>query len=269
MHSTRSLIPQSMLRVMLSCGIFVVALGSAQQVQADILQVAPVRMQFEPTQRGQEIQLSNNGADPVQAQVRIMRWSQENGLDHLTPAPSGEIVASPPIMRIEPGHQQIVRVIRLQSSAPSGELTYRLLIDELPHRNLRHVTGIDVLMRYSIPVFVSTVPSAATIQGQNATPLRTDLNQVHAQVVAGQDGKAELRVGNDRPHALRISALSTEAPGGQVQYVDTGLVGYVLSGKQMTWRLSLPCPLPPGLALKARFDDDTEAQAVPLDGAGR
>ena len=270
MHSMRSLIRPSMLRAILHGTALAVALGSAPQARAAVLEVAPVRVQFEPTQRGQEIQLSNNGADAIDAQVRIMRWTQESGRDHLAPVPPGEIVASPPIMRIEPGRQQTVRVIRLQPAAPSSELSYRLLIDELPHRGPLHGAGIAVLMRYSIPVFVTTVPVApAASQHQNTPPPRTDLSQIHAQVVAGPNGLAELRVRNDGHHALRIGALSTVAPGGHPAYVNSGLVGYVLSGQQMTWPLNMPYPLSPGLALEARFDDDTEAQAVPFGGTGR
>lgn len=269
MHTMRSLLPLSRLRAFLGAATVLVALGGAQQAQAAVLEVSPVRVQFEPTQQGQQLQLSNQGAEAIEAQTRVMRWTQENGQDHLTPVPPGEIVCSPPIMRIEPGKQQTVRVIRLHPTAPASELSYRLLIDELPHRGLPHGSGIAVLMRYSIPIFVSSTKLPPVSQQQSATPLLTDLGRIHAQVVAGPDGKAQLLVGNDGQHAVRISALSTVAPGGQPQYVDSGLVGYVLSGQRMAWPLDLPYPLSPGLALKARFDDDTEAQAVPLDGAGR
>jgi len=268
MHSMRSLLSPFMLRVALGATIAVAVLGSTQQARAAILEVSPVRVQFQPTQQGQELQFVNNGPDVIQTQVRIMRWTQENGQEQLTPVPSGEIVVSPPIMRIEPGKQQTVRVIRLHPVAPATELSYRMLVDELPHRDVPHGTGIAILMRYSIPIFVSTTALPAVGQHHNA-PLRTDLSRVHAQVVPDQGGKAALRVSNDGHHAVRISALTTVAPGGQPQYVDNGLVGYVLSGQHMTWPLNLPYPLSPGLALKARFDDDTEAQAVPLDGAGR
>jgi fimbrial chaperone protein len=267
MHSMHSLIPPSILRAILGAAAIVAALGSMQEARASILEVAPVRLQFGPTQPGQELQIANTGSVPVDAQARIMLWTQENGQERLAPVPAGEIVASPPIMHIDPGKQQIVRVVRLHPTAPSSELSYRLLIDELPHRDLPHGTGVVVLMRYSIPVFVVTAPPPA--QQQNAATQRTDLSRVRAQVVAGQNGKAELRISNDGRHALRISALSAVTPGGQVQDVDSGLVGYVLAGQRMAWPLNVPYPLSPGLALKARFDDDTEAQAVPLDGAGR
>jgi fimbrial chaperone protein len=268
MHSMRSLIPQSVLRAILSAATIVAVLGAMQQARAAILEVAPVRLQFEPTQQGQELKLSNTGSVAVDAQVRVMTWTQENGQERLTPVPAGEVVASPPIMHIESGKQQLVRVIRVHPTAPSSELSYRVLIDELPKRGLPNGTGVVVLMRYSIPVFVRTASQPAPSQQKNAAAPRTDLSRVHAQVVAGPDGKAQLRVSNDGGHALRISALSTVTPGGQIQNVNSGLVGYVLAGQRMAWPLNVPYPLSPGLALKARFDDDTEAQAVPLDGAG-
>ncbi|MGF6737594.1 fimbrial biogenesis chaperone [Paraburkholderia atlantica] len=244
--------------------------GVAPARAAAILQVAPVRMEFEPTQQGQTVQIANKGQDPVEAQVRIMRWTQQDGQDQLSPAASSELVASPPIMHIAPGGQQTVRVIRLHPTTPASELSYRLLIDELPQQGMPHGTGLRLLMRYSIPVFVNITHTTPLPRPQHGTtPIRTDLSRVHAQVAAGNDGKAELSVSNDGTHAIRISALSTAASGGQTQFVDSGLVGYVLSGQRMSWPLNVPYPLPPGMTLKARFDDDTEVQAVPLDGAGR
>ncbi|EEA03849.1 pili assembly chaperone [Burkholderia sp. H160] len=270
MHSMRSLVRPLMLRAVWSA-VAIAAAGSAAPAQAAaILQVAPVRMEFEPTQQGQTVQIANKGQDTVEAEVRIMRWTQEDGHDHLSPAASSELVASPPIMHISPGHQQTVRVIRLHPTTPANELSYRLLIDELPHQSLPHGTGLRLLMRYSIPVFVNITPTTPVPRPQHGTTaIRTDLSSVHAQVAAGQDGKAELRVSNDGNHAIRISALSTVASGGQTQSLDNGLVGYVLSGQHMSWPLNVPYPLPSGMTLKARFDDDTEVQAVPLDGAGR
>ncbi|MCC8401575.1 fimbria/pilus periplasmic chaperone [Paraburkholderia sp. MMS20-SJTN17] len=271
MHSMRSLVQPPLLRGVWSAAAIVAAVGGAAPAQAAaILQVAPVRMEFQPTQQGQTIQIANKGQDAVEAQVRIMRWTQEDGQDHLSPAASSELVVSPPIMHIAPGHQQTVRVIRLHPTTPASELSYRLLIDELPHQSVPHGTGLRLLMRYSLPIFVNTTPTPPVPRPQHgATVIRTDLSNVHAQVAAGQDGKAELRVENDGNHAIRISALSTVASGGQTQSVDGGLVGYVLSGQHMRWPLNVPYPLPPGMTLKARFDDDTEAQAVPMDGAGR
>ena len=52
-------------------------------VYASALQVSPVRLQFEGAQRAQAIQVRNQGSDSLNAQVRVMRWTQENGVDKL------------------------------------------------------------------------------------------------------------------------------------------------------------------------------------------
>lgn len=245
------------------------ALVCVPLAQAAVLLVSPVRIQFEPTQPGQTLQISNRGQQAVDAQVRIMRWTQENGRDRLVPVDSSELVASPPMLHIEPGKQQTVRLIRLQPVKPAGELSYRLLVDELPRPDSLQGSGLRMLMRYSIPVFVEPVAFRRPAAQRRGAMQKTDLSRLHGQLAAGQDGKAELQMRNDGPQAVRISALSTVAPDGQARSVDGGLLGYVLAGQRASLPLSLAYPLPPGVSLKARFDDDTEAQAVPLDGAGR
>src|SRR5262249_17738676 len=96
MRSAGTSIAPSGLSVVLGAAPF--ADLSLTPARATVLQVSPVLVRFEPTQQGETIQLVNNGNEPVQAQVRVMRWTQEGGRDNL--ATASEIVASPPIMRI-------------------------------------------------------------------------------------------------------------------------------------------------------------------------
>ncbi|MGE8659051.1 MAG: molecular chaperone [Achromobacter sp.] len=233
---------------------------------AAVLQVSPVRVQFGAVQNAQSLQVFNSGKDDLNAQVRIMRWTQENGADKLVPA--SEIVASPAIMRVSPGQRQTVRIVRLHPSATPREQSYRVLIDELPPKENPRGLGLKVLLRYSIPVFVDGTATAAA--GRIAPgPVKTDLSQLRARVVRNAAGATEFQVRNDGPQAARISGLVATLPGGQAQTVEAGLVGYVLPGRQMGWRVKLPYPMPSGMTLKARFNDDVEAQNVPLDEADR
>lgn len=249
----------------------VAGLAGAGAAQAVVLQVSPVRIDFEPDHRAQVLRVSNSGSQELQAQVRIMRWTQERGEDRLVPA--DDIVASPAILQVGPGGLQTVRLVRVQmpTQAPAQELSYRVLVDELPKKEPAAAgAGLKILMRYSIPLFIAPAPAgqAAKKAGGVATA-QTDLSRVRAQVAAGGDGKTMLRVSNDGARALRISYLSTLAPGGEKRVLGDGLIGYVLAGQQMSWPVNLPHPLPADVILKARFNDDRQARALPLDGAGR
>ena len=238
---------------------------SSKWAQSAILQVTPVRVEFDNSQRAQALNLVNSGSSDLDAQVRVMRWTQENGQERLVPA--DDMVVSPAIVRVSPGKQQIVRLVRLQPTPPAQELSYRIFVDELPSTSTSAAgAGLKVLMRYSIPAFVAPLEAGAPAKSNKVpAPALTDLSRVHSQFVAGSNGLGVLRVRNDGLRALRISYLSTLGPGGERRMLGNGLIGYVLPGQQMSWPVNLPYPLPAGLILKARFNEDRQAQRLPMD----
>ncbi|MGY1409395.1 MULTISPECIES: fimbrial biogenesis chaperone [unclassified Luteimonas] len=246
-----------------------VAAGTAQ---ASSLQVSPVRIRIDPTAQAEAMYLTNAGTEPLEAQVRVQRWYQRDGEDWLEAA--DDMVATPAIVEIAPGQRQIVRLVRNQARAPAQELSYRVLVDELP-RNARQEdgrAGLQVLLRYSIPVFVATTAAPAkaapSSDGTRPAPVPSDLSGISAQLVQGADGGSALRVRNSGPRHLRIGALGLQSGGNAEQPVVPGLVGYVLPGQQMSFPLGLAAPLSAGQTLKARFNDDREARPVPLDRVG-
>jgi len=238
--------------------------------QAADLQVTPVLVEFAPAQQAQALYLANSGQQPLQAQVRVLQWSQEDGQEHLEP--TRDVIASPAIVEVGPGQRQIVRLIRLQPSPATRERSYRVLVDELPGAQRRDSTGLQFLLRYSIPVFVQPlgpVAPGSSAQSPEAVP-PTDLAAVQARLQTDPDGRTRLLVRNEGSRRLRISHLAiADEAGASRRALGEGLLGYVLSGQQMSWPLDLPLPLPAGQTLKARFNDDMEAQALPLVDAGR
>lgn len=257
--------PKAIIRLSAASLLLVGGAVSSQWAQSAILQVTPVRVEFEHSQRAQVLNIVNSGNRDLDAQVRVMRWTQENGEERLVPA--DDMVVSPAIVRVPPGKQHIVRLVRTQSTPPAQELSYRVFVDELPGTSTAAAgAGLKVLMRYSIPVFVAPPGDGALAKpGRAPAPTSTDLSRVHSQLQAGSDGLSVLRVKNDGLRALRISYLSTLAPGGERRLLGNGLIGYVLPGQQMSWPVNLPYPLPAGLILKARFNEDRQAQPLPMD----
>ncbi|VVE65116.1 molecular chaperone [Pandoraea captiosa] len=235
---------------------------------AAVLQVSPVRIEFASAQHAQALQVSNSGTRSLDAQVRIVRWSQEGGKDRFDPV--DDLVASPAILQVSPGQTRVVRLVRLRPAPSNQQLSYRVFVDELPTSKITSGAGIKVLMRYSIPLFVEPA-SANRVTGSPGTPGEvppTDLSQVQSKLVAGPDGKSSLLVNNSSAYAIRISDLVTSGPSGGQQSLVNGLVGYVLPGQQMAWPINVPFPPSQNLILKARFNDDREARALPM-GAQR
>jgi len=228
---------------------------------ASSLQVSPIQLRYTPTEQAQALYLQNTGTEPLEAQVRVMRWSQADNRDVLEKAE--DMIASPAIVRVEPGRRQVIRLARRKPLDASREKSYRVLVDELPRKPPAERSGLEVLMRYSIPAFVEPaglLDDAASSPGMN----HADLSRIRASVVKDAGGKAALQVKNEGPAHLRISHASLVDSTGGSKWLAQGLVGYVLPGQQMRWPLASPYPLPSGHILKARFNDDRESRPIPL-----
>ena len=248
---------------LLACGLVATA-----GVHAASLQVAPVSVAFAPGEQARILYLDNHDGDPIEVQVRLMRWSQQDGVDRLDP--TQDVVATPAIVRIGPGERQTVRLVRRQSDRPDRELSYRALVNELPDNQARSgQTGLRVLLAYSIPVFIAATepPPAPAPSGTDAPPPQVDLSGVRARLSPGSGGTV-LAVSNQGPRHVRIGGLVLESADGTSRPVTEGLLGYVLPGQQASFRVDLAPTLPAGQTLKARFNDERDARPVPLDSAG-
>ena len=223
-----------------------IACGSAG---ASGLQVAPVGLEFAPAGTAQGVWLTNTGNDVLHAQVRVFHWTQAGGKDVLTPTQG--LVASPPMLNLKPGAQQLVRVIRTGTGADANEDAYRLLIDELPQPEKENKSSVRYVLRYSVPAFVE---SAGSI---NAAPALTWSLQ--------HDGDGiELVAHNAGAKHAQISDASLQPPGGKRITLSNGLLGYVLPGSTMRWPLkALAARLGNGTLLKVTVNGKPVEQPLP------
>jgi fimbrial chaperone protein len=187
------------------------------------LHVSPVSLHLDAGQQAAGITLSNPGDKPLTAQVRVFAWAQDVNDDYLLE--QKDMVASPPIVTIAPQSEQLVRVVRLDHARPSHELTYRLLIDELPDPASAPNDGsVAIRIRYSVPLFV---PSAA----QSVPALRWELDQ--------REGSWFMKVANSGGTHAQLSAVKLMKPDGTSLSVAEGLLGYALAGGAREWRIPL------------------------------
>src|SRR3546814_12612019 len=94
------------------------------------LQVAPISLEIAAQEQAQTLTLGNTGDRPLRAQVRIMAWSQADGIEDLQP--TRLLLASPPIVEIAPHAQQLVRIVRPDSTPATREPAYRPIANNLP-----------------------------------------------------------------------------------------------------------------------------------------
>ncbi|MGL5698106.1 MAG: fimbrial biogenesis chaperone [Kluyvera sp.] len=198
------------------CGI---ALMSSAAV-AGGLQVTPVSLNLQTSQRAEGIWLSNSSDSPINAQVRVFSWNQSGYSDQL--AASQGLVISPPMLTLPPGGRQLIRVIRT-GPPTTVEDAYRLSINELPPSNLKKNT-LQFVLHYSVPVFIQ--PPGAT---DTFAKLRWQIQR--------SGGRAYLEVNNQGDGHAQLSEVSIITAAGSRKNITPGLLGYVLPGSTMRWDL--------------------------------
>jgi len=194
--------------------------------QASDIRVAPVVLDPLPGARTTSLTLTNDENRPVRVQLRVMKWSMENGREQLTP--TDDVVASPPFATLSPQQQYLVRVVRTAKTPPRGEETYRVLVDEVPEPGDVRPGTVNLVVRQSIPAFFSDLA--------HRDP------DVAWSVQNGRDG-ATLVGRNSGNRRMRVADLSIDTAGRQV-YFQQGLVGYVLAGSELRVPLAMQEALP-------------------------
>jgi fimbrial chaperone protein len=127
------------------------ALAACYPAEAGTLQVAPVLVDVTAPGAASTVTLRNEGTTPINAQIRVFRWSLVNGQEKLEP--TDDVVASPPSVTLTPKGQYIARIVRVSKQPVVGEESYRLMVDQLPDLSQQKSGAVNLLMRYSIPVF--------------------------------------------------------------------------------------------------------------------
>jgi len=187
---------------------------------AGSLTITPVRLTLTAGRTAGVVTLINNGAEATLVQLELVRWSQVDGAERLEP--TRELLATPPIFTVPPGGSQVVRVgLRGPAPASSHELSYRLLLQEVPSATAGSSQGVRIALNISMPVFV--VP--AMLQS-SAPTLSWRARRI--------DGGLLLRADNDGPLHVQLTGLSLAGARPLAQFQGA----YVLPGAYREWKVS-------------------------------
>ena len=233
---------------------------SSGVAMASGLQVSPISLSLQARESASGLTLSNSGDNVVYAQVRVYQWSQDDTGDQLTP--SRGLLASPPMIELKPGENQLIRIIRAKAppqGAGAVEDAYRILVNGLPIKAAIQQSGIQFSLTYSLPVFVQPLNVAKTSPKlQWSTHLQADGKEV------------KLRVSNSGNGHAQLAALSFIDAAGNSTVINPGLLGYVLPGATMNWTLKMPpSALTAGGKFKVMMNGTQTMQDVTLDSATR
>jgi len=201
---------------------------------AGMFSVTPVRIYMTARERAVAVTIVNDGDSEVVLQADLNSWSQTpDGTDQL--APTEDLILAPPIIKIAPKARQVVRLALLTPPDLSRQLTYRVVIREVPEATPQPPTeGLrtPIALALSLPVFIT--PPGAKRQ-VDCTPVRIDANTPALNCKNNGNAYAQLREAqlsrDDRPvarfeggtyilpGATKVIALKPDAavPAGQAR----------------------------------------------------
>lgn len=199
---------------------------------AEAFQVRPVRLELGSRQPTGQLVVSNPTARPLLIQAEAFDWSQTQDRDDLQP--SSDLIVNPPIFELAPGAQQVVRVGLRRAAQDGVERPHRIWLTQVATTPDEGDTGVQMLLRLSLPVFVVGMGTAAA--------------QAQWQHMGG-DGVVELgNSGARHVHVRELRLVSDDAAPTTLGPC------YALPGGRCRW------PLPPALRHKTlRLEADSNA----------
>ncbi|PAV02788.1 hypothetical protein CBG25_08850 [Arsenophonus sp. ENCA] len=197
-----------------------------------------------------EFWIENKGTEATTMQIRVIGWQQIDGQDRYSNQQA--VVASPPFMRIEAGQKQLIRLIK-QATVPAGkEIAYRLLADEIltPEQLAAPKIGINMQMRYSIPLFV--YGEGINYLRGSGDPIQLDQKYLSWQLTR-LNGKPAIKITNRGPIHARLSKVAVQQGKKHIVLADS-LFGYVLAGSSYIWPLPATVKQPQRLTAQINTD---------------
>lgn len=213
--------------------LFLLGACVAANASASTLLIWPVYPLIESDQNSTALWVENRGNQSVFIQLRVFAWEQRDNQD-LT-LEQNNIVGSPPMVEIDPGERQLIRLVAQHTTPANTEQAWRVLLDEIPTQTSPNSgsamrAAINVQMRYSLPLFsYGKGLSSEAAKTTAATQLRWQVKVI--------EGQPHLVITNLGPTHARLSDVQS-VRHEQAQHIQEGLLGYVLAHSERHWPLA-------------------------------
>jgi fimbrial chaperone protein len=140
-------------------GWLLIFLLMAKSAAAANFSVTPVRIYMKAQDRAVAVTIQNEGGAPVVLQADLYVWSQKaDGSDDM--ALTEDLILSPPIIKLGANAKQVVRLARLKPADASRQLTYRMILREVPEAApQKDNIQVPIALALSMPVFITPTPA--------------------------------------------------------------------------------------------------------------
>lgn len=216
-----------------------VSLLAGQALGAGV-QITPTRIDLHADQRVVALTLDNTTDRAISFQTELSAWTQTEDSDHYEP--TSDLLVSPPIFTVPAGEQQILRVGLRRPPDRDRELSYRLFIQELPESTPEGFTGLQVVLRMSLPVFV-------------APPQASPDHDLSWQLGYDEEGQPRLEVENRGNGHAQITNLALQLGDRRI---EPGSMFYVLPHSRQNR------PLPESIADHTDIEISAQINGKPI-----
>lgn len=197
--------------------------GAAVPAWAGVFSITPVRIYMTPRDRAVAVTITNEGDTEVVLQADLNAWNQKtDGTDEQMP--TEDIILSPPIIKLAPNTRQVIRLALLKPADASRQLTYRMIMREVPEAlpNLDKTIQLPIALALSMPVFITPPSAKRVVNCSAARSAESALN-----ISCGNTGTAyaqvrEMLVTRGAATLARFEGGSYILPGAQKIIIATG-----------------------------------------------
>ena len=220
------------------------------------LSVSPTQIDLSLQKQSELLSVLNEGDAEVRMQIEVFAWDQgPNGETVLEP--TQDILAFPPLLTIAPHDTKRIRV---GAAVPPGEKEkgYRISLQELPAAPKEGNSGVQILNRISLPIFLQ--PASVKPDG------RIDAGQIGAGMLAF----TVLNTGTQHFTLRQVKVAGLDAAGAQT-FEASANGWYVLVGDRREYHIELgeaDCRKSKQLLVKAELDEREIETTLPLSVSG-
>ena len=195
-------------------------LPSAQAL-AGTFSISPVRVDLAAQSTAGVVTIRNQEDAPVVVQAETFLWQQTGAGEKLEP--TRDVLVTPAVFTIPPRGSQVVRLALRREVDPRMELSYRLILTEVPQQAAPDFNGLHMALQMSLPVFVAAQAPTAP--------------QLKWSAARGKDGKVAVTALNAGTEHARILDLQVSPQPGTGEWLHHQGAYYVLPGQSRSWPL--------------------------------
>jgi fimbrial chaperone protein len=201
--------------------------------------VSPLRVEMKGSHRLEVLTITNADDAPLSIQIELKSWTQPAGQEQLDE--THDLLVTPPIFKMAPHGQQVIRIALRRDADPLRELDYRVLLTELPAPPSKDFSGMQVALQLSLPIFVAPPVYEHTELSWSARWLA--------------DGTVLVTASNSGNAHTRVTDFDVQF-GGAERVAHVAVTRYVLPQSSVSWTVTPPAGSASHVALKVQGASD-------------